>query len=50
MACDARDSIWEQAKSVGREPKIYLHWTAGHYANGREWQSAWFDWVRAAHS
>ena len=38
MACDARDSIWEQAKSVGREPKIYLHWTAGHYANGREWQ------------
>ena len=31
MACDARDSIWEQAKSVGREPKIYLHWTAGHY-------------------
>lgn len=38
MACNARDSIWEQAKSVGREPKIYLHWTAGHYANGREGQ------------
>lgn len=31
MAADARESIWAQAQAVGREPKIYLHWTAGHY-------------------
>lgn len=31
LASDARESIWSQAKSVGREPKIYLHWSAGHY-------------------
>ncbi|MCR5176090.1 MAG: N-acetylmuramoyl-L-alanine amidase, partial [Anaerovibrio sp.] len=31
MATDARESIWAQAQAVGREPKIYLHWTAGHY-------------------
>jgi hypothetical protein len=31
MASDARESIWAQAESYGREPKIYLHWTAGHY-------------------
>lgn len=31
MASDARESIWQQAKRLGREPKIYLHWTAGHY-------------------
>ncbi len=31
MASDARESIWSQAESCGREPKIYLHWTAGHY-------------------
>lgn len=37
MACDARDSIWEQARGVGKEPQIMLHWTAGHYANGKEW-------------
>lgn len=30
-AADARVSVWEQAKAYGREPKIYLHWTAGHY-------------------
>ena len=29
LASDARESIWEQAKSNGREPKIYLHWSAG---------------------
>lgn len=32
MASDCRESIWERAKSVGREPKIYLHWTAGRYS------------------
>lgn len=31
MAENCRESIWEQAKAYGREPKIYLHWTAGHY-------------------
>lgn len=31
LASDARESIWEQARSQGRAPKIYLHWTAGHY-------------------
>ena len=31
MASDARESIWAQAEAYGREPKIYLHWTAGHY-------------------
>lgn len=28
---DSFDSIWSQARSCGREPKIYLHWTAGRY-------------------
>ena len=31
MASDAREAIWEAAQEYGREPKIYLHWTAGHY-------------------
>lgn len=31
MADDARDDIWQIASNVGREPKIYLHWSAGHY-------------------
>lgn len=31
MASDAREAIWESARNYGREPKIYLHWTAGHY-------------------
>lgn len=31
IASDTRESIWRQAESVGREPKIYLHWSAGHY-------------------
>lgn len=31
MAENCRESIWEQARTYGREPKIYLHWTAGHY-------------------
>ena len=30
MAADARESIWEQAGAYGREPRIYLHWSAGH--------------------
>lgn len=31
MAACAREEIWEEAKRQGREPKIYLHWTAGKY-------------------
>ena len=31
MACNAKDEIWADAEALGREPKIYLHWTAGHY-------------------
>lgn len=31
LASEARESVWAQAKRYGREPKIYLHWTAGHY-------------------
>lgn len=33
MAVDARESIWEQAQACGREPIIYLHWSAGHWYN-----------------
>lgn len=38
MASEYRESIWNQARAVGREPRIYLHWSAGHYADGRESQ------------
>lgn len=31
LALDAKYSIWDQAKKLGRDPKIYLHWTAGGY-------------------
>lgn len=31
LAENAREDIWSIAKSYGREPKIYLHWSAGHY-------------------
>lgn len=31
MAASEREAIWDAAKGLGREPKIYLHWTAGHY-------------------
>lgn len=32
LALAAKASIWADARSLGREPKIYLHWTAGRYA------------------
>lgn len=32
-ALDAKESIWEQAKAYDRDPKIYLHWSAGTYDN-----------------
>ena len=31
MAASARESVWNKAKTEGREPKIYLHWTAGNH-------------------
>lgn len=31
LASDARESVWVQAEQYDREPKIYLHWSAGHY-------------------
>lgn len=31
MAAAQRPQIWEEARNMGREPKIYLHWTAGRY-------------------
>ena len=34
---DCKGSIWEQAEAYGRDPKIYLHWTAGRY--GQFWDS-----------
>jgi hypothetical protein len=33
FAANARETIWATAKRHGKEPKIYLHWTAGHYNN-----------------
>lgn len=31
LAQEARERIWEQARANGRAPKVYVHWTAGHY-------------------
>lgn len=31
LAMNARDSLWSQAEGLGREPKVYLHWSAGRY-------------------
>ena len=31
LASDARQAIWDVASQYGREPKIYLHWSAGRY-------------------
>lgn len=31
LADAAREDIWEAAREHGREPRIYLHWSAGHY-------------------
>lgn len=33
LASNAREKIWAKAKAYNREPKIYLHWTAGWYNN-----------------
>lgn len=31
MANDAHEAIWADADGYDRDPKIYLHWSAGHY-------------------
>ena len=31
LAEAAREDIWEAAREHGREPKVYLHWSAGHH-------------------
>lgn len=31
IASNSREAIWNIAQEYGREPKIYLHWSAGHY-------------------
>jgi hypothetical protein len=31
IAIDSRESVWDEAEEAEREPKVYLHWTAGHY-------------------
>ncbi len=31
LAESSREILWEQARSLGRDPKCYLHWSAGHY-------------------
>lgn len=31
IALASKDSLWAQARRLGRDVKIYIHWTAGHY-------------------
>lgn len=31
LAAQAREALWAEAAAQGREPKLYLHWTAEHY-------------------
>lgn len=31
LAADARLAVWANAEEYDRDPKVYLHWTAGHY-------------------
>ena len=31
LALAAKSSLWEQANYYGRDVKLYLHWSAGHY-------------------
>lgn len=31
LAAEAKQSLYDQAEEMGRDPKIYLHWTAGRY-------------------
>lgn len=31
IALNSKQELWNEAARVGREPHIYLHWSAGHY-------------------
>jgi len=31
FATNSRDALWQQAQSLDRDVKLYLHWSAGHY-------------------
>lgn len=31
LALESKTELWQQAKGLGRDVKLYLHWTAGHY-------------------
>lgn len=31
LAEDARNDVWSLAQDYGRDPKVYLHWSAGYY-------------------
>jgi hypothetical protein len=31
LALLAKSDLWRQAQNLGRDVKLYLHWTAGHY-------------------
>ena len=31
LAVDSQEALWQAAQSVGRDVKLYLHWSAGHY-------------------
>ncbi len=33
LALEGKNSLWEQARSEGRDVKIYVHWSAGHYGS-----------------
>jgi hypothetical protein len=32
IALDSKDNLWSDAQTVGRDVKIYLHWSAGRYS------------------
>lgn len=31
LALQSKTQLWDQARSLGRDVKLYLHWSAGHY-------------------
>ncbi len=31
LALQSKNDLWSAARSVGRDVKLYLHWSAGHY-------------------
>ncbi len=33
IATSSKTALWEQAQSIERDVKLYLHWSAGHYGS-----------------